>query len=258
MEVKSLVISGYGINCEKEMASACEIAGGKADIVHAQKLLLGQVDLNTYHFLCLPGGFSFGDELGAAKVFANRLKQSPLISQLKKFVNEGKCILGICNGFQLLVKLGLLPGFSEKQAVSLTHNDSGRFDNRWIDHKTGSKKCVFTAGVETLSLPIRHGEGKFVACDNATLSELKRSDQIAFQYSGSNPNGSAESIAGICDATGRVLGMMAHPEAALYFTNHPNWIREKEAAKRAEKALPVYGDGYKLFKNAINFLRNSV
>lgn len=258
MQVKALVITGCGINCEKEMAAACEIAGAETDIVHTQHLLEQKIKLNSYHFLCLPGGFSFGDELGAAKVFANRLKKSALMADLKEFICQGKCILGICNGFQLLVKLGILPGFSDRQNVSLTCNDSGRFDNRWVHHRPQGNKCIFTSGLQSLYLPIRHGEGKFVACSNETLDELKHSGQIVFRYEGINPNGSAENIAGICDPTGRVLGMMAHPEAALFFTNHPGWLRKKEEAKRKGRPLPTYGDGYLLFKNVIDYLKDTL
>ncbi len=258
MRVKALVITGYGINCEKEMAAACESAGAKTDIVHTQYLLAQKIKLNDYHFLCFPGGFSFGDELGAAKVFANRLRKSALMAELKEFIHQGKCILGICNGFQLLVKLGILPGFSDRQSVSLTCNDSGRFDNRWIHHKPLSKKCVFTSNLQSLYLPIRHGEGKFVACSNEILDELNRSDQIVFRYEGVNPNGSEQNIAGICDPTGRVLGMMAHPEAAIQFTNHPNWLRKKEEAKRKGGSFPTCGDGYLLFKNVIDFLKGAL
>lgn len=258
LTVKALIVTGLGINCEKEMAEACEEAGAKADIIHTQNLLSQKVDMNSYHFLCLPGGFSFGDELGAAKVFANRIKQGPLISELKEFVRQGKCILGICNGFQLLVKLGLLPGNVEGQLVSLTCNANGHFDNRWAKHTVSSRTSVFTSGLKTLSLPIRHGEGKFTVANPRVLEELKKNGQIVFRYEGLNPNGSTENIAGISDSTGRILGMMAHPEAAFYFTNDPQWIRKKEVLKRQGSPLPKYGDGYPIFKNVIDYLKESL
>ncbi|NGX57515.1 MAG: Phosphoribosylformylglycinamidine synthase subunit PurQ [Chlamydiae bacterium] len=256
--VKALVITGYGINCEKEMAVACEMAGADTTICHAQRLLNHQVNLNDYHFLCLPGGFAFGDELGAAKVLANRIsRRESLIQDLKDFVAEGKCILGVCNGFQLLVKLGLLPNSDKEQRISLTYNDHARFDNRWIGHRVHSSHCIFTQGLDHLHLPIRHGEGKFVVKDKKFVDELISADQVVFRYHPNNPNGSEEHIAGICDSTGRILGMMAHPEAALYFTNHPDWLRRKEQSKREKTPLPEYGEGYMLFKNAIDYLNSS-
>ena len=255
-EIKALVITGYGINCEKEMALACELAGAKATIAHAYMLLNDEIDLNDYQLLCFPGGFAFGDELGAGKVLANRLQS--LIQSLKDFVDDGKCILGICNGFQLLVKLGLLPGQTTKQSISLTYNDHARFDDRWVGHKVDSAKCIFTQGLQNLHLPIRHGEGKFVFENDNLATELTGAHQIVFRYAPNNPNGSHDDIAGICDPTGRILGMMAHPEAALYFTNHPDWIRRKEEAKRAKSSLPQHGEGYAIFKNAVDYLKRTI
>jgi len=251
MSVHALVITGYGINCEKEMALACELAGAHATIAHAYKLLNHEIDLHRYHLICFPGGFAFGDELGAAKVLANRL--SRLIDELQNFVAEGKCLLGICNGFQLLVKLGLLPGHASGQSISLTYNDHTRFDDRWIGHQVAPTNCVFTQGMTDLHLPIRHGEGKFVLRDDELAKQL--TNQVVFRYHPENPNGSHDNIAGICDPTGRILGMMAHPEAALYFTNHPNWIRRKERAKREKTPLPQYGEGYQIFKNVVDYLK---
>jgi len=251
-DVRALVVTGYGINCEKEMALACELAGSKATITHAHKLLSNQIDLKEYHLICFPGGFAFGDELGAGKVLANRLQS--LIHNLRDFVADGKCILGICNGFQLLVKLGLLPGQTTHQSISLTYNNNARFDNRWVGHVVASETCIFTKGLHDLYLPIRHGEGKFVLRDEKLADELVRSHQVVFRYTPDNPNGSYDNIAGICDPTGRILGMMAHPESALYITNHPDWIRLKEQAKRTNNTLPKYGEGYALFKNAVDYL----
>ena len=254
MKVKALVITGYGINCEKEMAHACQLTGAHASIVHAKSLLTDQVKLDDTHLLLLPGGFSFGDELGAAKAFANRLNQ--LRERFQEFVAQGKCILGICNGFQVLVKLGLLPG-SPSQVVSLTYNDSCRFESRWAHHKVCPTPCIFTKDIEQIYLPIRHAEGKFVMShvslpqQQIVLRYTTAEGKIAKRYP-DNPNGSQDAIAGICDPTGRIFGMMAHPEAALYFTNHPQWTRSKE------KPLPKYGDGLKIFQNAINYIKESL
>lgn len=257
--VKALVITGYGINCEKEMALACEIVGADAKIAHAHELLNRHICLDDFHFLCFPGGFAFGDELGAAKVLANRIfQQEQLVQDLKQFVQRGHCILGVCNGFQLLVKLGLLPGLGVEPSVSLTYNDHSRFDNRWVGHQTTSSRCIFAKGLESLYLPIRHAEGKFVVSNPELLKQLIDSDQVVFRYHPSNPNGSTDNIAGICDPTGRILGMMAHPESALYLTNHPDWVRRKEQSKREGIPLPEHGEGYQIFKNAVDYLKGNI
>jgi len=264
-QIQALIISGYGINCEREMAFACEEAGARATIVHAKKLLNNEVSLDSYHLLCFPGGFSFGDELGAAKAFANRLTySSKLKEQILDFVEKGKCVIGICNGFQLLVKLGLLPGLKETSA-SLATNDSCQFENRWAHHKVLPSPCVFTRGIEKLYLPIRHGEGKFVLENPEIAQQLFANNQIVLQYSTTegeptqnypeNPNGSIEAIAGICDPTGRILGMMAHPEAALLATHHPHWHRQMVQARREKSTLPKYGPGYPFFENVVQYLK---
>lgn len=274
--VRALIITGYGINCEKEMAHACKKAGAEASIEHANDLLNGRIDISDYHLLAFPGGFSFADELGAGKAFANRLSFShqqgvSLKQRLHKFVSEGKCIIGICNGFQLLVKLGLLPSFKEpdsKQELSLAHNDSQKFESRWVNHKVLESPCVFTRGLEKLYLPIRHAEGKLVARHTEIIDNLFNNHQVVLQYADpngnaayvypDNPNGSVKSIAGLCDETGRVFGMMAHPEAAIYFTNHPHWHRLREEAKRKGEEVPEEADGYKIFNNGIQYLRESL
>lgn len=249
--VQALVVNGLGINCEKEMALACELAGATVFTAHIKMLLNREINLHNFQLLCFPGGFSYGDELGAAKALANRMTHvANLKEDLFGFVANGGCILGICNGFQLLVKLGLLPGPLEQNS-SLVQNDCGHFINDWIDHKVVSQKCIFTQGIDSIHLPIRHGEGKFVI---ENPQELFSNDQVALQYAEQNPNGSIESIAGICDTTGRVLGMMAHPEAALFATNDPHWQRKKEQASRKGELFPDIGPGLKLFENAVRYL----
>lgn len=242
--VNALVISGYGINCERELAWACEMAGAKVQTLHAGHLLSGRIQLEAFELLLFPGGFSFGDELGAAKAFANRLIGSGVTQRLQDFVQEGGCILGICNGFQLLVKLGLLPGWDGGiQYVSLARNRHGRFDNRWVEHVCPPSRCLFTSGLTSLSLPIRHAEGRLVVQNGEVLERLMEQQQIALRYAaGCNPNGSLDDIAGICDSTGRILGMMAHPEAALLSLHQPRWSREE------------LGPGCAIFKNVIHHL----
>lgn len=267
--VKALVITGYGINCEKETAKACELAGGEVSFIHAQMMFSSTFPWDQAHLILFPGGFSFGDELGAAKAFANRLSYHAmqLRDRLQRFVDRGNCILGICNGFQLLVKLGLLPGNDGfNQTVSLTGNDSSRFECRWVHHKVCPSPCIFTRGVHSLYLPIRHGEGKLVG-NSSVISNLFQSQQVVLQYTHEdgkiatdfpdNPNGSIDGIGGICDSTGRIFGMMAHPEAALSFTNDPRWTRTKENLLRSGHELPKHGPGLTLFKNAINYLKDS-
>ncbi len=271
-KVRAIVTTGYGTNCEMEMAHACRVAGADVvDIVHLSDILYGEVSLDSYHFLNLPGGFLDGDNLGAAQAGANRLRNGVikdsgerLMDQVLRFVEQGGLILGVCNGFQLMVKAGLLPGFDgnyEERMVSLTYNDSGRFEDRWITCRFNQDSpCVFTRGLEYMDLPIRHGEGKFVAKDGETLGRLADSNLIVMQYvdkeSGQptqkypdNPNGSELAIAGICDPTGRLMGLMPHPEAFHHKTNHPHWTR---------KEMPEEGAGIGIFRNGIEYLRKNV
>lgn len=270
--VRSIVITGYGINCEREMAHACRLAGSdEVDIVHVRELIRGDKRLDDYQFLNLPGGFLDGDDLGAARAGANRLRYSRmettgerLYDQILRFINEGKPILGVCNGCQLMIKSGMLPGFGgdyETQHATMTFNDSGRFEDRWVSLKINQQgPCVFTHGLEGVYLPVRHGEGKFIPSDDATLQRLKQKGLIVVQYADPdswkptmeyplNPNGSVEAVAGICDETGRLMGMMPHPEAYTHSTNHPRWTREK---------LEEEGAGVAFFRNAIDYVRNNL
>ncbi|HUI92110.1 MAG TPA: phosphoribosylformylglycinamidine synthase subunit PurQ [Chitinivibrionales bacterium] len=270
-DIAAIVLAGNGTNCEMETAHACRMGGFPVvDIVTIWELVAGDASLDNYDFLCLPGGFLDGDDLGSAKAQANRLlhtvvkkTDTPLIAQFTAFINGGKLILGICNGFQLMVKLGLLPGIlgGFTQQVTLTNNDSGRFEDRWVWLKTNpASPCVFTKGVSSLYLPVRHGEGKFVARDREVLDALRGSNQIVLSYVDpdtqaptmkypDNPNGSQLSIAGICNPTGRLLGLMPHPEAFLHRTNHPRWSRED---------LPEEGMGPQLFRNAYQYIAGQV
>ena len=268
-KVRAIVITGNGTNCEVETAHACRRGGADVvDIVHISELLWGERRLDDYDFLNLPGGFLDGDDLGAAQAAANRIRHARVLptgerlyEQFSRFLAAGKLILGVCNGFQLLVKLGLLPaldGDGTRRTVTLTHNDSGRFEDRWVHLAVAAASpCVFTRGIEQLYLPVRHGEGKLVADSMGTLQALHERRQVVAVYCEegkteatmaypANPNGSLDGIAGICDATGRIFGLMPHPEAYLHRTNHPRWTRE---------ALPEEGGGLALFRNAIAFAR---
>jgi phosphoribosylformylglycinamidine synthase len=254
MSLKALILYGYGINCENESKNAIEKSGGAADIVHLNKLLEEPKMLEGYNMLMIPGGFSFGDDLGSGKVFGNKMKFR-LHEPLERFVKEEKLILGICNGFQIMVKMGLLPTPDFQQRVSLTTNDSGHYEDRWVILKANQKSpCVFTKGIDYMLSPVRHGEGKFIPKDAATLNELKEKNQIAVQYVDEggklagfpyNPNGSIENIAGICDQSGRVYGMMPHPEAFNIPENCPYWVK-------GNVKEPM---GLRIFKNAVEYVR---
>ena len=270
-KVRCIVISGYGTNCEVEMAYACKLAGGEVEIVHISELIYGEKSLDNYHFLNFPGGFLDGDDLGAAKAAANRWRfgkikttGESLFDQIMRFIKEGKLILGVCNGFQLMVKLGILPGLRFQYALqlaSLTYNDSGRFEDRWVFLKLDpNTPCVFTQGLDKLYLPVRHGEGKFVVQDENVLTAIENNHLAVLKYTHPeteqptmeypfNPNGSISAIAGICDPSGRLFGLMPHPEAFLHFTNHPHWTREQ---------LSEEGMGLALFHNAITYIKQNI
>jgi len=252
---KALVISGFGVNCEYETAHSIEQVGGEAHIHHLNKLIEHPSILESYNFLVFPGGFAFADYLGSGKVFSNKINYK-LKDQLKQFVNSGKLIMGICNGFQVLAKIGLLPYPTFEQKITLTSNDSGKFEDRWVKLKINKNSpCIFTKNMEYLDLPIRHGEGKLVPRDDEILLDIINSNLFIAQYVDPmgrlaryphNPNGSVHNIAGICDATGRVLGLMPHPECFNHYTNHPLWTKYGK----------INPNGLKIFENAVKYLRN--
>ena len=270
--VKSIVIAGNGTNCEREVANACRLAGSDVnDIVHVAELLAGRVSLDDYHFLHLAGGFLDGDDLGSAKAGANRLRHAAisgsdekLADQLQRFIADGKLVMGVCNGFQLMVKMGLLPavgGDYRTQTATLSFNDSGRFEDRWCTLKVDpASPCVYTRGLDAIYLPVRHGEGKFLAGEE-TLRAIEEKHLAVVRYSTPdgkdatmeyplNPNGSQNAIAGVCDESGRLFGLMPHPEAFVHRTHHPRWTREPD--------LPEEGAGLLLYKNAVEFIRNEL
>jgi phosphoribosylformylglycinamidine synthase len=255
---KILVLTGYGINCDYETQGAFNhpAVGGDAGRVHINDIIDDRESLDDYQILAFPGGFSFGDDIGAGKVLASRF-EFRLGDKLQKFISDGKLVIGICNGFQAITKLQILPGLDGNgtQQATLTFNDSGRFEDRWVYLKANRQSpCVFTRGMDTLYLPVRHGEGKFVPADEAIASSIVSNNQIALSYSTSdgestreyplNPNGSWMAAAGVCDPTGRIFGLMPHPEAYTYGTNHPRWTREQ---------VPEEGMGLVIFRNAVRF-----
>lgn len=264
--VKTLVITGFGLNCEKETSVAFETAGSEVTRVHLNDLLEQTSILSEYHILAFIGGFSFGDHLGAGTVFSNRVKFG-LKKELEEFIESGKLVIGICNGFQTMTRMGIVPAIDSlfKQEVALQHNDSGVFRDSWVTLKANQDSpCVFTKGIDLLPVPIRHGEGKFMALNEDVLQELEAGGHVALRYadpvSGEassefplNPNGSQNDIAGICDKTGRVFGLMPHPEAYLSPYNHPHWTHQK-----INNHLPEEGMGMIIFRNAVSYCKENL
>ncbi|MHC1741462.1 MAG: phosphoribosylformylglycinamidine synthase subunit PurQ [Syntrophobacteraceae bacterium] len=262
--VKALVLTGFGLNCDLETAHCLSAAGAQTERVHLNSLLSGNVSLGDFQIFVVGGGFSWGDDHGAGVIMAMRIKHR-LKDDLLEFVHKGGLVLGICNGFQVLVNLGILPAFAPgafKRDVALIHNDCGYFRDQWVrlTAEAGSP-CVFTRGIDTLELPIRHGEGKFYA-EPETFRKLRENRQIVLRYAAANgspasgqfpwnPNGSLDDVAGICDPTGRVFGLMPHPEAYNHWTNHPDWTLHKEVIRRQGRPLPEEGLGMLLFHNAV-------
>ncbi len=257
MSVQVLVLTGFGINCDRETGHAFKRAGATVSPVHLNDIAAVPEMLKKFHILAIPGGFSFGDDIASGKILANRLRHK-LGGPIKQFIADGKLVIGICNGFQVMVKMGILPLLDNEfvQEVTLTNNNSGRFENRWITLRGNpDSPCIWTKGIDRLELPVRHGEGKFIPMNNTILKILHENGQIAFQYctpSGAlargefpfNPNGAIDDIAGICDPSGRIFGLMPHPEAFVDRTNHPRWTRE---------SLPEEGAGLQVFRNAIEY-----
>lgn len=224
--VTALILRAAGINCNDEIEQGFKMAGAKTEQLHISQLIKGEKELQNYDILALPGGFSYGDYITSGKILANQLTIK-LGRQIQEFNESGKTILGICNGFQTLVKTGLLPGNGLK--ATLTNNDSGKFECRWIK-MTRSNDSRLTKGLQTMEAPVAHGEGKFTA-EEKTLKQLEENRQIIFRYSAAtypeNPNGSLNNIAGISNKKGNIIGLMPHPERHLTSQNHPKWNRIK-------------------------------
>lgn len=269
--VNAVVLTGYGLNCDHETAYILELAGATACRAHINALIDGTVKLSDFQIMVFGGGFGWGDDHGAGVIQAVRMKTN-LGEKILQFIDTKNLVLGICNGFQTLVNLGLLPGFDHdynKRSVAVTFNDCGNFRNDWVRLKINpSSPCIFTKGLDRIELPVRHGEGKFYA-SKTTIRRLLDNKQVAIQYAMPdgkpanrqfpyNPNGSIHDIAGICDPSGRIFGLMPHPEAYNHWTNHPNWTRTKEQAKRRGRDLePDPTVGLRIFQNAVEYIRTS-
>ena len=269
--VRSLVLTGFGLNCDFETAYAFELAGAVSRRVHINALISADVSLADYDILVFDGGFSWGDDHGAGVLEAVRLRYK-IGEALEQFIEKGKVILGICNGFQALVNLGLLPGFDgayRTRHVALTFNDCGNFRDDWVNLLANpDSPCVFTKGIRRLELPIRHGEGKFYAPPEV-IQRLIDQQQVVLRYATPagdpangrfpyNPNGSVLDIGGICDPTGRIFGLMPHPEAFNHWTNHPDWTRMKESMKRQGQSIkPEPTVGVKILKNAVDYIQQT-
>ena len=263
------VLTGFGINCDIETMAVFDMAGAQSTRVHINRLVKEEVMLDDFHILAVPGGFSFGDHLGSGRLLGNRLRFG-IREQIRRFVKDGKPVLGICNGFQALVKMGLLPGdedVSLQQTASLTLNDSGHYEDRWVTLEFNDKSpCIWTQGIKRMRTPVRHGEGKFIVPDNKLLDNYATAGQIVCRYvdpqtdypSASDeslpyplcPNASMRNVAGICDLTGLVYGMMPHPEANHSTWLGPTWTRESQNHGEAE--------GLTIFHNAVRYTRTII
>ena len=251
-----LVLRTAGTNCDAETAFAFQYVGAKVCLAHVNQLLNGRERLADYHILALPGGFTYGDDIASGRILANELRRR-LGEDLRAFIDAGKLILGICNGFQVMVKMGLLPdGMDAGQRASLTHNDSGRFEDRWV-HLRVEAESVWTKGLPSrVYYPVAHAEGKFVVPSRTALKALRDQGRVAFTYCSAdggppgypdNPNGSMGHIAGITNATGRLLGLMPHPERCFLSEQHPFWARLSDKGTFREGAL--------IFDNGVRYAR---
>jgi phosphoribosylformylglycinamidine synthase len=286
-----LILRAPGTNCDEESAHAFSLAGGAAEQWHVNRALEEPQRLRDFQILCIPGGFSYGDDIAAGRIFGNQM-QHHLAEALAEFRNAGKLILGICNGFQVLLKTSLLVAAEERGPLAtLTLNDSGHFEARWVRLKVDAGNCVFLQGIREMELPVAHAEGKFVVRDGAVMTSLQERGQLVLRYQArvnesstaaefeklpipqaekqfladvkiqfqrevlasnesvpypANPNGAMGNVAGICDASGRVFGLMPHPERFVDPTQHPRWTREPSRTA---------GDGLRLFQNAVRYFR---
>ena len=272
--VRVAVLFGFGINCDRETAAVFDMVGGTSERLHANHLVQGNRSLEEFDILAVPGGFSFGDHLGSGRLLGNRLRFA-LREQLQKFVSSGKPIIGICNGFQALVKTGLLPGPENAslepdliQRASLTLNNTGRYEDRWVTLEFDSESpCIWTKGIQRIECPVRHGEGRFVMPTEMELDSLSQNHQLTVRYVDPStelgaglsddllpfplsPNGSMRNIAGICDPTGLVFGLMPHPEAFYTMWLHPEHTSMKLNEGEWE------GSGLQIFRNAVEYVRS--
>lgn len=254
---RAIVLRAPGTNCDEETAAAWERAGAAAETWHIGRLLEEPHALDAFQILTIPGGFSYGDDLGAGRIFATRLGRI-LGDELRRFHDRGGLILGICNGFQVLVRAGLLPGGDGASAATLAHNDSGHFESRWVRMIATPGRCPFVSTNDPIELPVAHGEGKFVVPTPEALAALHEAGQVVLRYADesgrptetypANPNGSAGGVAGLCDPTGRIFGLMPHPERFVDPFHHPRWTRRPVSEGS--------GDGLRIFQSAVGALRS--
>ncbi len=264
------VLTGFGINCDIETMAVFEMAGAKSHRVHINSLVNGDDTLENYHIMAVPGGFSFGDHLGSGRLLGNRLRFG-IREQVRKFVQDGKPVIGICNGFQVLVKMGLLPGdhdVSLEQTASLTLNDSGHYEDRWVTLEFNpDTPCIWTKGLTRMRTPVRHGEGKFVVPSPTDLDRFHESGQLVVRYVDPNepypsssdeplpypicPNASMRNVAGVCDPSGLVFGLMPHPEA-----NHSKWLGATWT--RESQSGDWEGEGMPIFHNAVKYAKDNL
>jgi phosphoribosylformylglycinamidine synthase subunit PurQ / glutaminase len=254
---RAIVLRAPGTNCDEETSAAWERAGARAETWHIGRLLESPQSLDDCAILTIPGGFSYGDDLGAGRIFATRLG-SVLGDALRRLHERGGLILGICNGFQVLVRAGLLPGGPVGSAATLTHNESGHFESRWVRLALTPGRSPFITGSEPIELPVAHGEGRFLLADPSALAALEAAGQVVLRYvdaSGrpteeypANPNGSPGAVAGVCDPTGRIFGLMPHPERHVDPLHHPRWTRRGPG-------VDGDGDGLRIFRDAVEALR---
>lgn len=263
-----IVLTGYGINCDEETAFSFRKAGAGADIVHINDLIDNRSMLDRYQVFVFPGGFSYGDDTGSGKALANRIKNN-LMDELRLFIERDTLVLGICNGFQVMINIGIIPatrGFTGEAEAALEHNRTFRYQCRWVDLAV-EKDCpaVFTRGISTLHIPVAHGEGNFFA-RKEELALIEKNRLIAMRYvkpGGApahgefpyNPNGSMNDIASVCDRTGRIMGMMPHPERGMFFTQRDDWTSIKERLAREGRDIPERADGFAIFTNAVEYFK---
>ncbi|MBT9585073.1 phosphoribosylformylglycinamidine synthase subunit PurQ [bacterium] len=246
--MKPLILTGHGLNCAREMALGFHLVGAPALVVHLNDL--PQIKLLDYDILVLPGGFSFGDHLGSGRALSQRLLRAPLGQAIRQFVDSGRLVWGVCNGFQTLVQMGLLP-----QGCTLAPNQSGRFECRWVRLAVNPHSpCLFTRGLTHLELPVRHGEGRLLGSPPSECVPLRYADASGAptQQYPDNPNGSPLGAAALCDPSGRIFGLMPHPEAFLRWTQHPTWTKTRDLCQRQGLPLPTDGQGLSLFRAAVS------
>lgn len=262
---KALIMSGYGINSEMETREVLLRAGMDADIIHINDLIDRKYRMCDYRLLVFPGGFSYGDDTGAGNAYANRVRNN-LWNDVTEFLEEDNLVLGICNGFQILANLGLVPAFNKqyKRDIALMPNRKGVLECRYVTIKPAAE-TLWTKGIERIICPVSHGEGNF-SCSKEVLTQLKNQKMVAFTYCLDNlkpadgeypynPNGSVADIAGITSADGKVLAMMPHPERAMEFVNEYDWPLQKERLRRQQQPVPTESMNMKLFRNIVEYFR---